>query len=75
MSRTSLGLDGSETIDITGVKGGISPRMDVACRIVRADGSSEDITLLCRIDTEDEVAYYRNGGILQYVLRNMMKAA
>ena len=75
MSRKSLGLDGGETIDITGIAGGIGPRMNVACRITRADGSSEEITLLCRIDTEDEVAYYENGGILQYVLRNMMKAA
>ncbi len=74
-SRKTLGLDGSETIDITGIAGGIRPRMDVACRITRADGSSEEIALLCRIDTEDEVAYYENGGILQYVLRNMMKAA
>ena len=72
--RKSLRLDGSETWDITGVSGGISPRMDVACRITRADGSSENIELLCRIDTLDEVEYYRHGGILQYVLRNMLAA-
>ncbi len=75
MSRKSLKLDGSEIIDISGIAAGLTPRMDVACRITRADGSSEDIALLCRIDTLDEVEYYRNGGILQYVLRNMMKAA
>jgi aconitate hydratase len=40
--------------------------------IHRPDGGSEEITLLCRIDTADEVAYYQNGGILQYVLRNLM---
>ena len=73
-ARKSLRLDGSETWDITGVSGGISPRMDVACRITRADGSSEKIELLCRIDTLDEVEYYRHGGILQYVLRNMLAA-
>jgi aconitate hydratase len=72
--RKTLKLDGSEIWDITGVSGGISPRMDVACRITRADGSSEDIQLLCRIDTLDEVEYYRHGGILQYVLRNMLAA-
>ena len=72
--RKSLRLDGSETWDITGVSGGISPRMDVACRITRADRSSENIELLCRIDTLDEVEYYRHGGILQYVLRNMLTA-
>ena len=74
-SRKSLNLDGSETYDITGVAKGITPRMDVPCTIHRADGSSENITLLCRIDTLDEVEYYRHGGILQYVLRNMLKAA
>ncbi len=75
VSRQSLGLDGSEIFDITGVAGGLAPLMDVPCRITRAAGGHEDITLLCRIDTEDEVEYYRNGGILQYVLRNMLKAA
>ncbi len=46
--------------------------MDVKATITRADGSTEDITLLCRIDTLDEVDYYLHGGILQYVLRRMM---
>ena len=73
--RKSLKIDGSETWDITGISGGITPRMDVACRINRADGTSEDIQLACRIDTLDEVEYYRHGGILQYVLRNMLAAA
>ncbi len=70
-SRKTLKLDGSETIDISGIADGITPRMDVACSINRADGSTENITLLCRIDTEDEVDYYRHGGILHYVLRNL----
>ncbi|NQU69202.1 MAG: hypothetical protein HQ514_01565, partial [Rhodospirillales bacterium] len=72
--RKTLGIDGSEIWDITGVSGGIKPLMDVDCRITRADGSVEDIQLLCRIDTLDEVEYYRHGGILQYVLRNMLAA-
>ncbi len=72
--RKTLGIDGSEIWDITGVSGGIRPLMDVDCRITRADGSVEDIQLLCRIDTLDEVEYYRHGGILQYVLRNMLAA-
>ena len=75
MSRNSLGLDGTETFEISGIAGGITPRMDVACKITRSDGSSENITLLCRIDTLDEVEYYRHGGILPYVLRNLMKDA
>ena len=61
--------------DITGVAGGITPAMDVAVRITRADGSTEDITTKCRIDTLDEVEYYRHGGILQYVLRNIAAEA
>ncbi len=73
-TRESLGLDGSETIDLTGIAGGITPGMDVDCTITRADGSKQEIKLLCRIDTLDEVEYYRNGGILHYVLRNMAVA-
>jgi aconitate hydratase len=72
-NRKTLKLDGSETFDITGIKDGITPGMDVACTINRTDGSSVSLTLLCRIDTLDEVEYYRNGGILQYVLRNLNK--
>jgi aconitate hydratase len=45
--------------------------MDVDCTIKRADGSEETIKLLCRIDTLDEVDYYRHGGILHYVLRQL----
>lgn len=70
--RESLKLDGSETWDLTGIKGGITTGMDVAAKITRADGTSEDISLLCRIDTLDEVDYYLHGGILHYVLRRMM---
>ena len=74
-TRQSLGLDGSETFDIKGVAEGLSPRSDLDCTIHRADGSSVDVKLLCRIDTLDELDYYKNGGILQYVIRNMLDAA
>ena len=74
-SRQSLKLTGEEILDVTGVAGGITPRMEVTLTIHRPDGSSEQVPLLCRIDTADEVEYYRNGGILHYVLRNLMKAA
>ena len=70
--RQALKLSGAETIDITGIAEGITPRMEVDCTINYADGSSKEIKLLCRIDTLDEVEYYRNGGILQYVLRNLL---
>ena len=70
-NRLTLGLNGTEVFDIIGLTDGIKPRMDVLCNMKRTDGSSENITLLCRIDTADEVEYYRHGGILQYVLRNL----
>ncbi len=75
MNRETLGLKGTEQFDITGIADGITPRMDVPCKITYADGSTKDVMLLCRIDTADEVEYYRHGGILQYVLRNIAKAA
>ncbi len=74
-SREALGLNGDETFDLTGIEDGLAPRCEVTMTIHRIDGSTETAALLCRIDTLDEVEYFRNGGILQYVLRNMMKAA
>jgi aconitate hydratase len=75
VDRKTLRLDGSEVVDIEGVAGSIKPRMEVGCRITRVNGGTETLKLLCRIDTFDEVEYFRNGGILQYVLRGMLKAA
>ena len=72
-NRESLGLVGTESFDITGIAGGISPRQDVDVKITYADGSSKDIQVLCRIDTANEVEYFRHGGILHYVLRNLSK--
>ena len=72
-TRKSLKLDGTETIDITGIAGGIKPGMDVAMKITRKDGSVDQTTLKCRIDTLDEVEYFKNGGILHYVLRNLAR--
>jgi len=72
--RKSLGLDGSETFDITGLAAGITPRMELGCRITRADGTTAEIALACRIDTADEVDYYLSGGILQYVLGKLVTA-
>jgi aconitate hydratase len=73
-SRTSLKLDGSEVIDLSGIAGGLTPGMDVALTIHRADGKTESVTVKCRIDTLDEVEYYKAGGILQYVLMNLRAA-
>ncbi|WP_339634291.1 aconitate hydratase AcnA [uncultured Sneathiella sp.] len=71
VTRKTLNLDGSEVVDLTGIEDGITPGMSVRCNITRTDGSSQSIDLLCRIDTLDEVEYYRHDGILQYVLRNL----
>ncbi len=70
-SWQSLGLTGDETIDIDNVET-ITPRSTVAVKITRPDGSVVTAETLCRIDTENELDYYRNGGILHYVLRNLV---
>ena len=75
MTRGALKLTGEETFDLSGIAEGLKPRTDVELTIHRADGSSETLALLCRIDTLDELEYFRNGGILQYVLRGMMQEA
>ncbi len=73
-TRLTLGLTGAETISITGLEGDLVPLSDVPCVIRFSDGSSKEITLKCRIDTEVEIEYVENGGVLQYVLRNLVKA-
>ena len=72
-NRKNLKLTGGEVIDVVDLNQTLKPRADIKVRITRPDGSSQIETLLCRIDTEDEIEYYRNGGILHYVLRSLMK--
>ena len=74
MDRKTLKLDGSETFDIVGVEKDIKPRMTLPLTIHRKDGSTQTVDLICRIDTLDEVEYYKHGGILPYVLRGMLAA-
>ena len=74
VTRKTLGITGDETIDILGVES-LAPRMQMTLVIHRPDGTAEEVPVLCRVDTQDEVAYYRHGGILHYVLRGMAKAA
>ena len=71
-SWQSLGLKGDETITISGLND-IVPRKSMSALIRFADNREEEVPLLCRIDTEDELEYFRNGGILQYVLRNLAR--
>ena len=70
-SWQSLGLKGNETVTIRGLHGDLKPRQKLMCEIVGADGKLTRVPLLCRIDTYDELDYFKNGGILQYVLRHL----
>ncbi|WP_324809379.1 aconitate hydratase AcnA [Sphingomonas sp. LY29] len=69
-SAATYSLDGTETFSIAGVAD-IQPRQDVSVEVTRANGETLTITARCRIDTFNELEYYRSGGILQYVLRNL----
>ena len=69
---TSLGIRGDEDFDIVGVEAGIKPQMDVTLVINRKDGTSQNVTVLLRIDTPIEVDYYLHGGILPFVLRELV---
>ncbi len=71
--RKTLGITGEESISITGLEGDLKPLSDVPATITYADGSVKEITLKCRIDTQIEIEYVENGGVLHYVLRNLAK--
>ena len=73
-TRKTLGLTGEETVSISGLDT-ITPLQEVPCTITMGDGSVKEITIKCRIDTEVEIEYIENGGVLHYVLRNLSKAA
>ena len=68
----SLRLDGQETYDVIGLSPTLKPQQDLTLRITRKDGSSEDVSVRCRIDTPIEIDYYQHGGILPYVLRQIL---
>ncbi|WP_170428150.1 aconitate hydratase AcnA [Ruegeria arenilitoris] len=72
-TRKTLGLKGDETVSIHGLDT-VEPLQEVPCTIVYGDGTEKTITLKCRIDTAPEIEYIENGGVLQYVLRNLAKA-
>jgi aconitate hydratase len=72
MNRINLNLVGSELISVTKLENGINPSDKVSIEIKYASGDTKIIDTLCRIDTKNELEYYKNGGILQYVLRNMI---
>ncbi|WP_372501763.1 aconitate hydratase AcnA [Tistrella mobilis] len=69
--RAKLGLDGTETFDIVGLGNDLKPRQALTLKVTRANGEVVEAPLVCRIDTLDELEYYKNGGILHYVLRRI----
>jgi aconitate hydratase len=69
----SLGLTGREAFDITGITEGLAPRSEATVRAVAPDGATREFTATVRIDTPDELSYYRHGGILPYVLRQLVR--
>jgi aconitase A len=72
-SAESLGLTGREVYDITGLEAGLKPRQKLKVRAAREDGSVLEFTAIARLDTPIDVEYYRNGGILQTVLRKLVR--
>jgi aconitate hydratase len=70
----SLGLTGAETVSLRGLSGELRPRQDVTVEVTRADGTKTSFTGTARLDTAVEIGYYKNGGILQTVLRKMLRA-
>ena len=71
----NLKLDGSETYDIVGLDANIKPQQDLTLKITRKDGSVENVNVRCRIDTPIEIDYYQHGGILPFVLRQLVAKA
>jgi aconitate hydratase len=70
-SWQSLGLKGDEVVTVRGLHGDLKPRQTLTAEITMGDGSVRKVPLICRIDTLDELDYFKNGGILQYVLRQL----
>jgi aconitate hydratase len=71
----ALKLDGTETYDVLGLGGGLKPQQDLTLRIHRANGQAESVPVTCRIDTPIEIDYYQHGGIMPYVLRQLLGGA
>jgi aconitate hydratase len=75
VNAQSLNLDGSETFDVVGLSDEIKPQQDVTLIIHRANGAREEVPMKLRIDTPIEIDYYQHGGILPYVLRQLVAQA
>jgi aconitate hydratase len=72
VNAASLGLEGTETLDLLGLENGVNPLQDVTLVVRRANGAKEEVPVILRIDTPIELDYYQHGGILPYVLRQLL---
>ncbi|MGH7977484.1 MAG: hypothetical protein ACREC8_12600, partial [Limisphaerales bacterium] len=72
VTAQSLKLDGTETFDVLGLDSKLKPQQDLTLKITRANGQSENVSVKCRIDTPIEIDYYQHGGILPFVLRQLV---
>jgi aconitate hydratase len=75
ITAQTLKLDGTETYDIVGLDANIKPQQDLTLKITRKDGKIENVSVRCRIDTPIEIDYYQHGGILPFVLRQLVAKA
>ena len=71
-SAQILALDGSETYDLVGLGPNLKPQQELTLRVIRATGQVDDVPVQCRIETPVEIDYYQQGGILPYVLRQLL---
>ena len=71
----TLKLDGTETYDLVGLDASLKSQQDLTLKITRKDGSMDNVSVRCRIDTPIEIDHYQHGGILPYVLRQLMARA
>ena len=74
-SRKTLGLNGTETIDIVGLSDDLTPRQELTVNVTRADGSQFSFQAIARVDSPVDIEYLRHGGVLPFVLRNLMSSA
>jgi aconitate hydratase len=70
-----LNLDGTATFDVVGITQELQPRADLTLRIRSSNGTTDEVPVACRIDTAEELTYYRHGGILPYVYRELVTHA
>jgi aconitate hydratase len=74
-SVESLGIDGTEEFSISGLQEGLTPRGEVTLTVKKSNGETQDVPVTVRIDTDVELDYYQHGGILPYVLRQLIEKA